>query len=332
MPLPRSETVDPLLECTYHCWSRCVRRAFLCGFDRFTGKNHDHRKQWIVDRMKLLVGLFAIEVYAYAVMDNHMHLVIKNFTKTAFSWSPEEIARRWLLLFPKRRDDEGHALEPNLAEIESITEDPSQVEKLRIRLCDISWFMRCLNENIARRANIEDDVTGHFWEGRFKSTRLDDEAAVLTGMVYVDLNPIRAEKAYTPEESQFTSAYLRLCAEMLESGDKEPLPKKKHQADSWLFPIKRIFEKQGDFDTRAYLQILDVTGRITVEGKSGSIPSELEPILKRIGINSSTWPDSTLEFRKTFPRVAGNTEHMRRAAKKAGRNWFKGLSMAASCF
>ena len=72
--------------------------------------------------------------------------------------------------------------------------------------------MRVVNESIVRMANAEDGVMGRFWEGRFKSQALLDEAGVLTAMVYVDLNPIRARMAATPEESEFSSVAQRLAA------------------------------------------------------------------------------------------------------------------------
>ncbi len=73
MPKPRKVQVS--LETTpyYHCVSRCVRRAFLCGVDDLSGKSYEHRREWIVDRIKELVEIFAIDTCAYSVMSNHYH-------------------------------------------------------------------------------------------------------------------------------------------------------------------------------------------------------------------------------------------------------------------
>ena len=72
MPKPRSLQVSLEATAVYHCISRCVRRAFLCGQDRLTGKNFDHRKQWLVDRMQELAGIFALDLCAYSVLRNHV--------------------------------------------------------------------------------------------------------------------------------------------------------------------------------------------------------------------------------------------------------------------
>lgn len=83
----------------YHCICRCVRRAFLCGRDHYSGQDYEHRRQWVVDRLALLVEVFAVDLCAYAVMSNHYHLVLKIDRHRALSWSSEEVAERWMRLF-----------------------------------------------------------------------------------------------------------------------------------------------------------------------------------------------------------------------------------------
>ena len=194
----------------YHCIARCVRRSFLCGDDPVSGKNFDHRKRWIRRRLEMLASVFGIDVCGYAVMSNHLHVILRIRPDVAQSWSDEEIALRWRRLYPRRDQATGRCAEPEEHDLAMITSNPVRVARLRGRLSSLSWFMRCLNEPIARAANREDRCRGRFWEGRFKSQMLLDEAAVLACSVYVDLNPIRAGVASTPEESEFTSAYDRI--------------------------------------------------------------------------------------------------------------------------
>jgi hypothetical protein len=76
-------------------FARCVRRALLCGADPYTGQDFSHRKEWILDRMRELAGLFAVEVCGYSVMSNHLHPVLRNRPDIAEQWSDDEIALRW---------------------------------------------------------------------------------------------------------------------------------------------------------------------------------------------------------------------------------------------
>ena len=99
MPQARYRLVDIATTPYYHCISRCVRRAFLCGKDRFTGRSFDHRKQWILDRVKHLSSLFAIDVCAYAIMSNHFHLVLYVDVKQANEWTRDEVIDRWMGLY-----------------------------------------------------------------------------------------------------------------------------------------------------------------------------------------------------------------------------------------
>lgn len=212
---PRKELVDPSQIGVYHCTSRCVRRAFLCGFDEVTKRKFDHRKEWIVDRLQLLASITAIEVCDYAIMNNHYHVILRTRPDIARNWSDEDVARRWILLRRSGRDVHfvyTDGIEVDEAEIKMITADPAKVAEYRRRLMSISWFMAQVNEPVARAANREDKLKGRFWESRFHSQQLLDDAAFLACSIYVDLNPIRAKVVETPEEAEHTSAYNRIKA------------------------------------------------------------------------------------------------------------------------
>jgi REP element-mobilizing transposase RayT len=191
MAIPRKRLIDETKAGFYHCVSRCVRRAYLCGEDKLTGNDYEHRRGWVEARLKLLAGLFGIEVFAYAVMKNHLHVVLRNNPKRVASWDDTEVGRRWMTLFPGQRDKQGQGLVGEDG-MKAFLEDAQRVAECRSRLGSLSWFMRCLNEPIARMANREDDCSGRFWEGRFFSQRLEDDGALFACMAYVDLNPVRA--------------------------------------------------------------------------------------------------------------------------------------------
>ena len=99
MPQPRKRQVSLQDTPYYHCISRCVRRAFLCGKDSQTGFDFEHRRQWISDRVKFLCSVFAVDLYAYAIMSNHYHIVVRINADEVGEWSDEEVARRWLQIF-----------------------------------------------------------------------------------------------------------------------------------------------------------------------------------------------------------------------------------------
>ena len=207
MTRPRKQLIHPDTTPYYHCVSRCVRRSFLCGTDE-RGRNFEHRRGWIEERLLTLTGIFAIDICAYAIMSNHYHVVLHINQAVAKSWTESEVAERWHMLF------KGNLLSQRFLRGEAL--DPAEAEALshclaiwRQRLMDISWFLRLINETIAREANAEDQCTGRFWEGRFKSQALLDEKALAACMTYVDLNPIRAKMAKTPESSDYTSAKAR---------------------------------------------------------------------------------------------------------------------------
>ena len=189
--------------------------------------------------MRELAGLFAIEVCGYSVMSNHLHLVLRIRPDIAEQWSADEIALRWCRVFPPRDDATGEPVEPGEHDLAMITANSEKLAERRKRLASLSWFMRCLCENIARAANDEDGSSGRFWAGRFKSVALLDEAAILACSVYVDLNPIRAGLATTPEESAYTSGRDRIRSMLetstrLTSNDEHSSLETCDRPDAWL--------------------------------------------------------------------------------------------------
>jgi hypothetical protein len=194
-----------------HVMNRTVRRCFLLGDDPVSGKNYDHRKQWLDDQLIHQARHFGIDLLCQAILSNHFHLVLRSRPDVVAEWSDTEVARRWLMLCPERRDANGRPTEPSESEINHICKDKSRLKVIRSRLSDISWWMRLLSQNIAQRANRDDKEVGKFWQARYRAVRLLDETAILGCAAYVDLNPIRAALAETIEESEFTSAQKRVA-------------------------------------------------------------------------------------------------------------------------
>jgi len=187
-----------------------VRRCYLLGDDPVSGKNYDHRKVMIENQLQRLAGAFGIDLLGFAIMSNHFHLILRSRPDVVLNWDDSEVARRWLLICPVRKNSAGDPEEPNEFELNSIRNDPRKLETIRLRLSDLGWWMRVLCQYIAVRANREDNQLGKFWQSRFRAVRLLDEAALLACEAYVDLNPIRAAMAETLEQSDYTSVQRRI--------------------------------------------------------------------------------------------------------------------------
>jgi hypothetical protein len=151
MAIARAHLVNPALARWYHCISRCVRRAFLLG------EGQDNRKGWIEQRLEYLAQIFAVAVGGFAVMDNHIHLLLRIDPHRANEWSDEEVVRRWGRLFPPR-DKSRRPIAVSDDWVQSRLKDTSWVAKTRERLLSLSWFMKCLKEPLARLANRQEQV------------------------------------------------------------------------------------------------------------------------------------------------------------------------------
>jgi len=292
----------------------------LCGRDTVTGQSYEHRRGWVEARLLFLTSLFAIDIAAYAVMSNHTHVVVYLDKERAESWSMEEVVERWHGLYQGTLLTQKYARHDELSEGEQLSLNET-VGIYRQRLYDISWFMRSLNEYIAREANKEDACTGRFWEGRFKSQALLDESAVLACMAYVDLNPIRANIASTPETSHHTSIQQRIKA--LLNNAKQP---------TTLIPFigyyRHDMPKGIAYSLKDYCELVDCTGRCIRDDKAGHIEHHNSPILQRLGINAEQWLTLTTEFEQHFSRAVGSEEMLQQYKHNTHHQRIRGMSQA----
>ncbi|MEZ6098409.1 MAG: hypothetical protein R3E01_05505 [Pirellulaceae bacterium] len=351
---PRSDTVNPLEQGVYHLYARCVRRAMLCGVDPVTKKDYSYRRKWIIDFMKVLAQLFAIDIAFHAELANHLHNVVRNRPDIVATWSDIEVVRRWLTITHLIKSKDGTIKEICENEILIQSKDPERVEKLRMRLSHPSVFMASLCEHVARRCNREDGVKGHFWEERHGCRNLVDDAAIMVCGVYVDLNQIRAGEAQTPETSEYTSAHDRI--EAMEARKELGVAMDDHSVDAkmpdnWLCPFTLVEgldvsvaeSRSSVTNTRVsdkgilpieftkYLELLDASGRIVRDGK-GSIPDHLAPILERLGIRTEMWTEMIQNFDTMFGRIVGASQRVAKHVEASGHSWIHGQNKCRRAF
>ncbi|TQV84983.1 transposase [Aliikangiella coralliicola] len=317
MAIPRREIVDSETPGFYHCISRCVRRAFLCGDDPFTGNNCNHRKNWLEKRMLELADIFSVQLYAYAVMDNHYHLVLYLDPKEPLSWSDEKVAENWLRAYPGKLDHPENKL---LREVkkQAILANDKKLKKYRKRLGSLSWFMARLNEPLAKNSNFEDGVKGRFWESRYQSIALLDETAVLSCMAYVDLNPIRAGVVKEIEKSLHTSMQKRIS-----------------KVSKLDVPIQAIAGATGGHSIQIksidYLQLVEWTGRAIVHPEKASIPPHLISLFTRLNLQQDNWLTQIHRLGNNN-RAIGSLEKLRLKAIALKRKWIKGASVSSQLY
>jgi REP element-mobilizing transposase RayT len=282
MTRPRSALVSLDVTPYYHCIARCVRRSFFFGIDE-KGRDLSYRKPWFLKRLKLLGEVFAINIPAHAVMSNHYHLVLHIDKARSDSWSMEDVIGRWLQLYRGPAVVQRFACGEPLADGE-LAVVQGLADTWRDRLCSISWFMSCLNYYIALHANREDGCTGHFWEGRFISQALLDDAALLSGMAYVDLNPVRAGIADGLEDADYTSIQTRIRELQNQPDEGKPglMPFADNARDE--HPVMVLPCALQD-----YLELVDWTGRVQRSDKKGFIDYRTPKILTSLRLSPAQW-------------------------------------------
>ncbi|MEO1526816.1 MAG: transposase [Planctomycetota bacterium] len=317
--LARCEVIDPNEVTVVHVINRTVRRCFLFGDDPVSGKNFDHRKIWVEELLEHFAAHFGIDLLCYAILSNHYHLILRSRPDVVESWDDAEVARRWLMICPGRRDGWRLAA-PTDSEINAIRNCPIKLAEIRTRLSSISWWMRLLNQRVAQRANKEDQESGRFWQDRYRAIRLIDEQSLLACAAYVDLNPIRAAIADTVEKCDHTSIQRRIRSRL----DK----RRGQKGDAFLarLTLDEANRSNGASESQAgrrcsdtgflpislddYLQLLDWTARQIVPGKRGVTPRETPPVLCRLGLGPKNWQTLVTHFTASFYYVAGRNDRV----------------------
>ena len=330
MPRPRYAQISLDATSYYHCVSRCVRRAFLCGVDSSSGNSFEHRRAWIENKLLELAQIFCIDLCSYAVMSNHYHAVLHINKDCAQSLSKHEVIARWHQLFKgsllSQRFDRDETL--TKAELAALNK---QIELWRQRLMDISWFMRCMNEGIARQANEEDSCSGRFWEGRYKCQALLDESALAACMAYVDLNPIRAAIEKKPETSNYTSIKKRI-----HKAKSVLIPNHPNQQTKSLMPFagnpRKDMPEGLPFRLTDYIELVDWTGRIMRDDKHGYIRGDLPPILERLNIDPKHWQYMTQHFESHFKGLVGSAYQLKQTCQQLGYTRTPGIKACLEYF
>jgi hypothetical protein len=181
--------------------------------------------------------------------------------------------------------------------------------------------MRNLNEHIARKANIEDNCKGRFWEGRFKSQALLDEKAVLSCMAYVDLNPIRAKMAGSVQTAQYTSIFERIHDKASDVDNKTQLPFTPKPLLGFIGHEHKDSPKGIAFSLLDYLTLVEETGKVIRVDKRGSINKSACVLLTQLGINSDDWLQLAEHFGKQYHQAVGSLEELNAFAAHTGKQW-----------
>ena len=202
--------------------------------------------------------------------------------------------------------------------------------------------MRALDEGIARKANKEDDCKGHFWEGRFKSKALTDEAALLACTAYVDLN-LFEPKLLKHQKTQIILPFKKISLLInsktkLNSNKSLKIIKKTPitSPNTLKYSVNKTLKTTNHslFERESYLELVDYTGKAIKSSKRGVIPDHLKTILTQLNINTAHWVSTVSTYKHVFGKVVGsitqlddwrNTQNQK---EENNTHWLKGNKAA----
>ena len=317
--------------------TKYVRGLYLCGKGKSDEPDRSYRRNKLEARIAEYFKHFAMSLIGQGVMSNHLHLLLVTLPQLAASWSSEEVIRRACHVFEYTFRRKGvKNCSPTEEQLERLASDENLVETMRNRLRDPSWLMRQLLWRLSWESNREDDVEGHFVDGRFDLRLVVDDIGLVMSNLYIDLNQTAAMEVDRPELSLHTSAGLRIAGKLLRDEgrmtdaaavDGHLAPISKH-GDGQAYPVAgsanaRRVRDSGfvDLSLESYLTMLDSWGRQKRDGKRGQIPAELPPILDRLGTCVEYLQYALENFNEMFTFGIGSAESLRQMSDKLEGRW-----------
>jgi len=321
MPFARSSTLPHGSQGTFHVITRCARRSFLMG------DHHGHRRGWFAESLSDALPHFGVDLVTYAIMSNHVHLILRLRPDVVDQWTPVEAARHALSVFPARSGWQNEALPITASQVEGYAEHRAWLKKQRERLKSLSWFMRVVKQAIARRANSEDECRGHFWESRFHTVALLDEAAVIACMIYVDLNPARARMTKTIRGSDYSGGRGRLLLQE-QAGEKAWEPGERGLAKQLaslrsVAPVHAVTGEEQScwLNGPDYLEVLESTLASISGAPKSAWQAHLMNTCARLALDFDQWPAAMKEGGRFLGTAIGGKDTRKRLADRVHRGW-----------
>lgn len=222
----------------YHVISRTTGQEFMLG---------DLEKEYLMNRIKLLSSVYFAKVFSFSILSNHFHLLVQ--MESGDGYSDAEIERRF-----RRRYGSKRAF------------PKEEVAHYRAKWSDLSEYVKEIKQGFSYWYNRRHDRRGYFWSERFKSVVVEDGAALLSCMAYIDLNAVRANLVDRPEDYRYCG-----LAYHLGSGNK----------DRFLSTDIAEFLHQNESSVAAYRRYVYEVGSIENPMGKRAIPNEISDAERR---------------------------------------------------
>jgi hypothetical protein len=273
MRRPRSERMPVGSAGIWHITSRCVRRERLL--------EGPGCREWLSERLASWLEVLAVDLLGYALMGNHVHLVVRTRPDVAHGWSITEVRRRW---FASMTVSDGA---PSVPAVPGPAMVARAVAQARLELAHPRMMLRAVKEGFARRLNRVQGASGHVWESRYHDVAVVDAGGVLACLVYVDLNPLRAGLVTDPAASTFCSARHRIAVDR-RAADAALAAKLCRVGGHPLLDVDGAPRGAWSWDAKALAELTATTATI-IQGKATNLPPWAEAIMPRLGISREAW-------------------------------------------